>query len=426
MRPLVLWILAIALLTQPNATRAQEQLGRLQQALLDGNGLAKPAADPKAPTLLNVENKLVEYLSNPDTLDTINRTVKKQLERVPYLAGLDLKLKTFSQDGGDSSLGFAYAYEKTVRETELHFLGGDDPSRYASFDFSFAARGNVAFDHHTNPADFLDTNVSVGLYNSWGGVARSMSLEEKQQYAATTQKLAALTDEQLWQSPDTWKLLKLGRSRLTNQFALDLRAKAGLESNQDFSTRQLVYGGEIGFVPSGWERFDARTWDDASTLAKFNVFDYPFALVRWATGYDEGFTPRGISFPALRAGLAFVDPDSGDPRAKVGDGSSFPRFDAEVSFRTPLFDVTPHGGTLVSPIGGILENLGVISFNADYRYYRELDASAAVKKAHLDQFGYFALAIGSSGGAYFTWANGKVPFDAQDDNIFEVGYKFHF
>lgn len=424
MRPLLVAVAVALGIFGASDSRAQGQFGAVMQALT--KGLAKPPVDAKEPTLLNVDGKLKEYLGDPETLDTINRTVKKQLGRVPYLAGLDLKLKGFGEDGGDTSLGFSYSYERTIRETEIEGLEWDDPGRYASFDVSVAARGNVAFDRHTNPSDFLDTKVTFGLYNSSGGILRDPTPEEQDQYKAYQAKLKLLSDEQLWQDPNVYKWLKLARGMLTNQFALDLRGKVALESNQDFSTRQLVYGGEFSFVPNGWEKFDARTWGDTSTMAKLNLFDYPFALVRWVTGYDEGFTPRGTSYPAVRAGFAYVDPEDGDPRAKVGDGSSFPRVDTEVSFRTPLFDVTPHDDTFVSPIGGILDNLGVIYFNADYRYYRELDASAAVKNAHLDQFGYFALSIGSTGGAYFTWANGKVPFDAKDDNVFEVGYKFHF
>ena len=77
--------------------------------------------------------------------------------------------------------------------------------------------------------------------------------------------------------------------------------------------------------------------------------------------------------------------------------------------------------TFVSRIEG--EN---IFFNANVRYYREINASAAIKAANLDEYFYFVGALQSTSGFYVSYARGKLPFDAVSDEVYAVGFHYKF
>jgi hypothetical protein len=427
----ILVLFSLLAVTPVYAGDAEESptFGELLQVtnLLDNAGMSRPAEAGK-PTLLNVDKQVKKILSDPVAVDIINRVIKKEVLRDDgwlFLRDIDFKFKIFdaTDDGTPLSGGFAYAYEKDIRDHEFQVKGLD----YADLDLSFSSRGNVAFDSDVNPEDFLDTKINFGFYGSHGGTRGPMTPEDHERYITLTQELSNLSTAELRTSPKKQELLKLARSYLTNQVGFDLGGKVAFETDQTFSHRQMVYGGELGLVVSGWERFDATTWNETSTLAKFNLVDYPFAVIRWATGFDQGFAPRGLNFPAGRTGIGLVDPQNDDPRAAFGDHSSFPRVDAEVSFRTPVVDASNllhlSGGNLLDNLKLILD---VIYVSADYRYYREIGASNAVKSANLAEFNYVVATVGSTSGPFFSYLDGHLPFDRTSDQIYEVGYKFHF
>ena len=67
-----------------------------------------------------------------------------------------------------------------------------------------------------------------------------------------------------------------------------------------------------------------------------------------------------------------------------------------------------------------------IFFNANIRYYQELNAESEIISADLDDHIYFVMALQSSSGFYVSYANGKLPFDAKNNEIYSIGFNYKF
>jgi hypothetical protein len=141
------------------------------------------------------------------------------------------------------------------------------------------------------------------------------------------------------------------------------------------------------------------------------VHDWPFAAIRWLSGTDETFSPRGSTIPTVLIGVDLVDPQSGVVKQAQSGKSTFTRFRTEAAFRTPIVR--------------IMQN-NLAYFEADYRYYRELNAPEEAKKEKLDKFEYFTSALILSNGLYVSYSTGKLPLDAKSDQVYELGFKFNF
>ena len=70
--------------------------------------------------------------------------------------------------------------------------------------------------------------------------------------------------------------------------------------------------------------------------------------------------------------------------------------------------------------------VGDVYVESDLRWYRELGAPAAVSAIGLDEFTYFVAALVSSEGPYVSFSTGRLPFDAQQDQVYELGFRLHF
>lgn len=276
------------------------------------------------------------------------------------LKDLNVVFNTFQTPSGNASaLGFsydfAYNYNKFTRT---------DKSRTSNA-LNFKARGNVSFNKNVNPNDFLDTSLDYSFTKFYGGVVKQADTAAFTKLNEISDKLAVLDDPK---GPEAQKLWEEYYSYLTytDQYYISFSPELSLESNQNFTNKQFVYSGNLAL--------GMKSWDKTSSLSKFNIFDYPFALIRWLTGADSKFQPYGSTFPTLLAGINYVNPVSDAARTAVtGNTDGYERFNIESSFRTFVAKV---------------ENESIF-FNANIRYYKEINASAAVKAADLDEFFYF-------------------------------------
>lgn len=402
------WLTAVLLLAAP--TLAQAEIPQNAVRAIEG-GLAKL----KGETLSNdVRDYLRKSLEDPARLNKVLDTYLEKDSGLAFLKDINFRFKAFQPVAPDqeTSLGVSYDYAKSIINDE--WGGGCGPTCARGYDFSFSARGNVAFDSDRNPDNFLETKLSFAIFQSTGG-AKELTQEGKQEYSRLALKAAqAQTDKEL--DAVYADILRLIANALTDQYYFDLSGEFSLESNQSFSAKQYVYGARIGVDVKGWAQSGAKQWHETSLLARLNVFDYPFALVRMLTGYDgcgaglACFVPRGTNWPTAALTLARVKPEDGDPRLAVGASSDYDRVAGEISFKTPIARVSGEK----------------VFFSANYRLYQELDASSAVELAGLDRYHYTALAIGSVTGPYISYTRGRLPLDARNDTVYELGYQTHF
>jgi len=366
-------------------------------------------------TLKDFSHDAREFLDNalhsPETANKANELLLRQAPGWAFLKDINFKFKAFDTANADvdTSLGFEYSFDRSFTRGSVGCKA--DPCTRA-LDFSLHADGNVAFDEDVNPNNFLDTRLSFSFFQSTGGV-RALAPEQQKQYsdlvfeagqlkrAADPAKFDAKVDE----------MLDIAASRLTTQFYFESAFDAHLESNQSFTEKQFVYAVRLAGEIKPWGSIWTNNFDALDNWSKFNLLDYPFAALRLLTGYDECgcFLPRGVSLPTVSVAIGTVDPQDEDPRTVIAGPGSYTRFNAEVSFKTPVAHL----------------NGDVVSIAMNYRLYDELDAEAAVSAAGLNRFEYFVATLGTQNGPFISYSSGKLPFDAQSDVVYAIGFQTH-
>jgi len=334
-------------------------------------------------------------LEQPDTINKVLIDSLKTDSGWQFLKDINLKFETFQANDGTESLGFNYNFSKDI---EKHLYSADNTSQ-SGYSVSIKLEGNIAFDEQTNPTNFLTSNASIHLFHSQGGViSNNTSTGLFNSLNSLEDKMAEIENpDDLLNSTEYKTFSKEIISNLSNQYYFDVSLIGGLESNQSFSEQEYYYGGQIGF--------DAKAWNPETELARYNIFDWPFAAIRWLSGNDEVFSPRGSTIPTLLAGIDLVDPQSGVVKEMHSGKSVFTRFRTEISFRTPL------------------NKYNKAFFEANYRYYQEINASSDIKNNGLDNFEYFVTAITMSNGMFVSYSNGRLPFDIQKEKVYELGFK---
>jgi hypothetical protein len=340
-----------------------------------------------------------KLLADPDVLNSVLETAVNANRRPPLLENLKIRFATFEAAESDASgLGLNYSYSYSLKRQ--HFSTG--VSRATGLDFRINATGNVAFERELNPRDFLKTDLALSFFSSSGG-ASATPRQTQARLAALRDTLALIeSEEELEQSPLMAEYVRLVMSHLTTQRYFDFAVTGGLESDQSFQQKSYVYGGRVAL--------DIKAWNPQSTLAQWNLFDWPLAAVRRVNGTDTTWAPVGSTLPTLLAGVAFVDPQEDDEREALGATDTYPRFNFEAAFRTLV---------LRSPVGPLY-------FQSDLRWYQEINPPDAIRQAGLDKYSYVALALVSDQGPYVSYTKGRLPVDSRKDEVYELGFKLYF
>jgi hypothetical protein len=340
-----------------------------------------------------------KLLKDPSLYNSAWQRVLNLSKGGPYdfLKDLHIQFKTFqSTDTNRVSLGLSYNWDfNFTKQSETQF-------RNSGLDLKLKAEGNIAFNKKINPADFLSTKLVFDRHSFGGGFVNKPPRELKDSLTAIKMRLAEIDDENEVRRSPLWGQL-LDHFRPRNHYYFDIDATGGLESNQDFTKKQWAYGAEVAF--------SIKSYDDNNPLSQFNLFDYPFALIRKLTDTDADLTPYGASFPSFMAGIDLVKPDEDVVRKTLLNNlKPFGRLRFEAGFRTLVAQLSDN----------------TIFFNADFRVYKELSAPTAIKQAKLDRFIYFASSLTSNKGFFVSYAYGKLPFDAQNDAIYSIGFQYDF
>jgi hypothetical protein len=345
--------------------------------------------------------KLVkQLLADPDVLNSVLEPALNGPKRPPLLANLKVRFATFEAANSNTrGLGLNYSYSYSVKRQQFT----QAPSRTTGLDFRLNSAGNVAFERKINPRDFLTSDLALSFFLSNGGVTGTTTPTTQARLVTLQTELAKIEDEAaLERSPLMAEYVRLAAARLSTQRFIDLAVTGGLESDQSFQQKSYVYGGRVGL--------DIKAWNPQSGLAQWNLFDWPFALLRRLNGTDSSFTPLGSTIPTVLAGVALVDPQDDDGREALGALDAYPRLNIEAAFRTLV----------------LRSAAGPLYFQSDARWYRELNAPAAIRQAKLRAFSYVALALVSEQGPYVSYTKGRLPVDLRKDEVYELGFKLYF
>lgn len=349
-------------------------------------------------------NKIVSGLiDNPDLYNTlwknfINQALNSDSAKWKLLKDLNVQFKTFqATDNQPTALGLTYDfnfdYSKFSEKDKLR----------NSRSFGLTAKGNVAFNKNLNPTDFLETKVNYRWSQFCGGVLKSKDdTSVFTRLNRIEEKLVLIKDMQSKEAIELWAKFS-NDLVLSNQYYWSVAPKFALESNQDFSKTQ--------FTPGLAVDLSAKAWKKNSKLSYLNLFDYPFAVLRRLIGTDKEFTIYGSTIPTIQLGFDYVILSNDTVRKNLtGNLDPFPRLKFETSFRTFIARIKK-------------EN---IFFNANYRYYQELNAPETVRMAKLAIHSYFVMALQTTTGFYVSYANGKLPFDAKSDEVYSIGFNYKF
>ncbi|MFA6151854.1 MAG: hypothetical protein WC716_11080 [Chitinophagaceae bacterium] len=349
-----------------------------------------------------LKNTVNGIINNPELYNTlwknfIDQAYKQDSAKWMLLKDLNVQFKTFqTTDNPAASLGFTYDFNYDYAKYTEH-----NKNRISN-SIGVSAKGNVAFRKQFNPADFLETKVHYHYSHFIGGVVKQEDTAIFTELNNIRFKLAGLTNMQSKEAVELWE--QLGKKMvMSNQYYYGLSPKFAFESNQDFSQKQ--------FTPGVYIDLGAKAWNEKNILSHLNILDYPFAALRYITGTDKTFTVYGSTIPTAQFGFDYVIPANDTIRENLtGNLNPFPRIKFETSFRTFIARVKK-------------EN---IFFNANYRYYQELNAPATITKANLSAHSYFVMALQTTSGFYVSYANGRLPFDAKNDEVFSIGFNYKF
>ncbi len=334
---------------------------------------------------------------DPEHLNIALSELSERSNGLAFLKDVDFKFKSFEETGTASGLGFSYDYTKTNKLGGYEFVLKDNLTKGTAWGFS--AKGNVAFDSDINPSDFTDIRFSVKGFRDYGGVTSADEVKSK---------LNILDDLAVDLEGEALVANRVQAKQIMSQFFttqvyLGYDFNLGLESNQNFTSKQWTYGVKLVL--------DAKGYGKDNELGKWNLLDYPFALLRIATGFQgvSSLKPLGYSFPTFLIGLDQVDPSDNDMRKAIGEDDKYGRVKAEIHFRTPIW--------------GNSDSL--VFANLDWRYWQEIDPSDVIIANNLDNYDYQTFSISARNGIYVSYSDGRLPFDQQDRQVYELGWKTH-
>ena len=235
-----------------------------------------------------------------------------------------------------------------------------------------------------------------------GGVVKKASAEVTSKLNEINRQLIAIDDKKELANSPLWEELKEAMG-IKNHYHFTVGVNAGLEANQDFSSKQFAYGAQF--------RFSAKAYSDKNPLAQLNILDYPFALIRFLTGTDARIEPYGAALPVITLGIDRVKPsDDEERKILTGNEKEFTRFRFEAGFRTLLTSVDDFR----------------IYFNSAYRFFNEISPSDIIRQSKLNKFSYFTASISGADTYFVSYSYGKLPFDRSDNAIYEIGFRLNF
>lgn len=333
------------------------------------------------------------------------------------LEDLQLEFQAFERGpDGELALGFDYDLAKTLSAPE-------EVTDASAASLDFVANGHVAFDPDANRDDYLATFVRL----RWSGThefgapdeARAERAERLPDPDATelaafdpgrfsdlaARYAAAPSPSWLRDDPDfrvlSRRYFESVERTLPPELVWDFDLHAGLESDQEFSSRQVVFGSAL----SG----RILSWDPEARLSRFNAFDLPAAALRWLAG-DEPFRTSGRAYPTIVAGLDVVDAARDEARGAVTDDDSFLRARVEAGMKSPVLELDER----------------TLYLSAGWRSFCELDAPAGVRRADLDRASHLVLSLDLGAGWALSYAAGTLPLDARYDSTFALGFRVQF
>ncbi|MDH5178694.1 MAG: hypothetical protein OEZ39_16690 [Gammaproteobacteria bacterium] len=165
--------------------------------------------------------------------------------------------------------------------------------------------------------------------------------------------------------------LKAGYHNFQGNFSLDTGLDYKLEGDQDYSEKNSMYG---LFLDSYYSFTRDRS-----------------TYVIMGLGYDK------------------IDAAEDSGRTALTTTDTYDRFSVDLLLKYSLEKLNK-------------KKYGITSLELKYSYYEEVDAPAAIVNANLDTFNSRTFVINFNRGLYVAYSSGNLPFDKQNDRVFQIGF----
>lgn len=367
-------------------------------------------ANTNSVPLNRVPAAVLRALGNQDAFNALAQPLMQRVLQTAHTNALlgflndwNLRPKFFHAPDGasdDAMLGLEYHYQKSIANRVFD----DSWKNPMGISLAFEAQGDIAVEAKKNPNNLLETSAQLHIFQGIGGIDPTYSNSDAAKAEFQRELMQNIQDKEF--ASGRGKAYNEMARKLTEHMApqlfWDLEGHATLEADQQFHDKQWAYGGKLSFA--------FRDWRAQSTAGWFNVFDYPFAAIRWLVEKEE-FQPSGRVFPSVVLGLDLVDgSDNGTRIAIDPDTDAFPRGRAELAFKTRALRWQERP----------------LYFSAAYRYFQEFSASNAIKAADLDRSEYFVMRMDLPYRFNLSYAAGKLPLDQDNDQVYAIGWALNF
>ena len=371
---------------------------------------ARAQATTNSVPLNRVPAAVLRALGDQDVLNSLAQPLMQRVLQTAHTNALlgfindwNLRPKFFHAPDGasdDAVLGLEYHYQKSIANRVFD----ESWKNPMGISLAFEAQGDVAVEAKKNPNNLLETSAQLHLFQGIGGIDPTYSNSDAARAEFQRELMQNIQDKE-FASGRGHAYNAMARKlteHMTPQLFWDLAGHATLEADQQFHDKQWAYGGKLSFAFRDWRAQSAAGW--------FNVFDYPFAAIRWIVE-KEDFQPSGRVFPSVVLGLDLVDGSDNGARIAIDpDTDAFPRGRAELAFKTRALRWQERP----------------LYFSAAYRYFQEFSASSAIKAADLDRSEYFVMRMDLPYRFNLSYATGKLPLDQDNDQVYAIGWALNF
>ena len=371
---------------------------------------ARAQATTNSVPLNRVPAAVLRALGDQDVLNSLAQPLMQRVLQTAHTNALlgfindwNLRPKFFHAPDGasdDAVLGLEYHYQKSIANRVFD----ESWKNPMGISLAFEAQGDIAVEAKKNPNNLLETSAQLHIFQGIGGIDPTYSNSDAARAEFQRELMQNIQDKE-FASGRGHAYNAMARKlteHMTPQLFWDLAGHATLEADQQFHDKQWAYGGKLSFAFRDWRAQSAAGW--------FNVFDYPFAAIRWIVE-KEDFQPSGRVFPSVVLGLDLVDGSDNDTRTAIDpDTDAFPRGRAELAFKTRALRWQERP----------------LYFSAAYRYFQEFSASSAIKAADLDRSEYFVMRMDLPYRFNLSYATGKLPLDQDNDQVYAIGWALNF
>ncbi len=282
------------------------------------------------------------------------------------------------------SAGLVYEAVYTAKLNDPLTVSTDKPKaigdRIYFFNFNLYSKGNVPFKEDFPVGNYIETGFDLGSQSN-----RLKSLDQ------------CLDGE-------------CSNNIQDDSFIAKFSATYQFESDRDFDNKQHAYGGKLRLTykkseESKIQYLNPLEWGPSVVKAIVGRTSLGDEKLKAAKPFEEAY------LPSINIAVEQVNPEKDSNRKEVDpELDKFERVRIDISYASTLLKLR--------------DDVYRASFT--FRHFQEISPEENIEDANLDSFTYRTFAIHTPGDIIISYSKGKLPFDAESDAMFKIGWSYNF